>query len=158
MFRQMNRIKQQLSSEESIQILKDEPRGVLSLMGDNGYPYGVPIDHWYNDTDGCLYFHGGKKGHKIDAIRSCDKASFCVMDPGYRQEGEWALNIKSVIVFGRIQFVEDFEQTIAITRQLSLKYTDDTAFIEREIIESGKNTLVFRLVPEHITGKLVNEA
>ena len=158
MFRQMNRIQQQLPQADCIQLLKSEPRGVLSLLGDNGYPYGVPIDHWYNDADGCLYFHGGKKGHKIDAIRSCDKASFCVMDSGFRREGEWALNIQSVIVFGRIQILTDFDETIEISRQLSLKYTDDIAFIEREIIESGKNTLVFRLVPEHITGKLVNES
>lgn len=158
MFREMNRKKQQLSPEESIEILKKEPRGVLSLMGDEGYPYGLPMDHWYCEADGCLYFHCGKKGHKIDAIRSCDKASFCVYDQGYRMEGEWALNIKSVIVFGRIQFVEDFDQAMAITRQLSLKYTNDTEYIDWEIKESGKNTLVFRLRPEHITGKLVKES
>lgn len=158
MFREMNRIKQQLSAEESIAVLKNEPRGVLSLIGDGGYPYGLPIDHWYNEADDCLYFHCGKRGHKIDAIRSCDKASFCVMDQGFRREGEWALNIKSVIVFGRIQILEDQQQAIDITRQLSLKYTNDIAFIQREIQESGKNVLVFRLVPEHITGKIVNES
>jgi len=158
MFREMNRKKQQLSNEDCIQLLKSEPRGVLSLMGDDGYPYGLPIDHWYNDADGCLYFHSGKRGHKIDAIRSCEKASFCVMDQGFRREGEWALNIKSVIVFGRIQILEDQAQAIDITRQLSFKYTDDADFIEREIRESGKNVLVFRLTPQHITGKLVNES
>lgn len=158
MFREMNRIKQQLSPEESIQILKEEPRGVLSLIGDGGYPYGIPMDHWYNDADGCLYFHCGKKGHKIDAIHGCDKASFCVCDQGFRRAGEWALNIRSVIVFGRIQFVEDFDNAMSITRQLSLKYTDDINYIDWEIQQSGKNTLVFRLVPEHITGKLVNES
>lgn len=158
MFRDMSGRKQQLSREESIAILKQEPRGVLSLLGDGGYPYGMPIDHWYNDADGCLYFHGGKKGHKIDAIQAWDKASFCVMDQGFRKEGEWALNIKSVIVFGRIQILTDHKKAIDITRQLSLKYTGDIECIEREIMESGKNTLVFRLVPEHITGKLVNES
>ena len=158
MFREMNRKKQLLPHEVCIDILKREPRGVLSLLGDNGYPYGLPIDHWYCDADGCLYFHCGKRGHKIDAIRSCDKASFCVMDQGYRREGEWALNIKSVIVFGRIQILQDQQEAIAITQQLSYKYTQDTEFIEREILESGKNVLVFRLVPEHNTGKLVNES
>jgi len=158
MFRDMIRKKQQLPTEDCIRLLKTEPRGVLSLMGDGGYPYGMPMDHWYNDADGCLYFHCGKRGHKIDAIRSCDKASFCVMDSGFRREGEWALNIRSVIVFGRIQILEDPQQAIDITRQLSLKYTDDIAFIEREIQESGRNVLVFRLMPEHITGKLVNES
>ena len=158
MFRPMKRIKQQLSIDECIDILKNEPRGVLSLLGDDGYPYGLPIDHWYCEEDGKLYFHGGKTGHKIDAIKQYDKASFCVCDQGFRKEGEWALNIRSVIVFGQIAIIEDPARAIEITRRLSYKYTNDTAFIEREIMESGKNVLVFALKPEHITGKLVNES
>ena len=158
MFREMNRIHQKLPAEECIAILKAEPRGILSLLGDDGYPYGVPMDHWYNDADGCIYFHCGKRGHKIDAIRSCCKASFCVLDQGFRRPGEWALNIKSIIVFGKIQILSDQEAAIAITRQLSYKYTSDSRFIENEIRESGANVLVFRLVPEHISGKLVNES
>ena len=158
MFREMIRKNQQLPQEDCIRILKTEPRGILSLIGDEGWPYGIPMDHWYCEEDGCLYFHCGKQGHKIDAIRSCDKASFCVMDQGFRREGEWALNIQSIIVFGRIQFVEDFDRAMKIVRQLSLKYTGDTSYIDWEIRQSGRNTLVFRLVPEHITGKLVNES
>lgn len=158
MFRELTRIKQKLPHEESLSILRQEPRGVLSVIGDHGYPYGMPMDHWYNDADGCLYFHSGKKGHKIDAINRCCKASYCVYDQGFLREGEWALNIRSVIVFGQIEVVEDYGTAMDITRQLSLKYTDDTAYIDREIRQSGKNTLVFRLVPEHITGKLVNES
>ena len=158
MFREMTRKKQQLSREESIEILKAEPRGVLSLIGDEGWPYGMPMDHWYCEEDGCLYFHSGKRGHKIDAMNRCTKASYCVYDQGYRKEGEWSLNIKSVIVFGCIEIVEDFDRAMAITRQLSLKYTDDIDYIDWEIRQSGKNTLVFRLVPQHISGKLVNES
>lgn len=158
MFRQIKRSKQQLSSEECIEILKSEPRGVLSVLGDDGYPYGLPIDHWYCEEDGKLYFHGGKTGHKIDAIKKYDKASFCVCDQGFRKEGEWALNIRSVIVFGRVEIVEDQARAIEITRKLSYKYTSDTAFIENEIRQSGMKVLVFSLTPEHITGKLVNES
>lgn len=158
MFRPMRRVGQQLSMEECIEILKAEPRGILCVIGDDGYPYGLPIDHWYCEEDGKLYFHGSKTGHKIDAIRACDKVSFCVCDQGYRKESDWALNIKSVIVFGRARIIEDQEQAIAITRQLSYKYTSDTEFIEREIRESGRNVLCFALEPEHITGKLVNES
>lgn len=158
MFRELTRKKQQLSPEESIEILKQEPRGVLSVNGDDGYPYGMPMDHWYCEEDGCLYFHSGKKGHRTDAMRRCNKASYCVYDSGYRKEGEWSLNIKSVILFGHLEIIEDFDRAMAVTRQLSLKYTDDIEYIDREIRQSGKNTLVFRLVPEHITGKLVNES
>ncbi|MBQ6392587.1 MAG: pyridoxamine 5'-phosphate oxidase family protein [Eubacterium sp.] len=158
MFREMMRKKQQLTEEECIEILKTELRGVLSVLGDDDYPYGMPINHYYCEEDGKLYFHGGKKGHKIDAMKRHEKASFCVYDEGFRKEGEWALNIKSVIVFGRIEFVEDREMVYRISEELSRKFTDDEEYIKYEIRHSGPGTLMFALVPEHITGKIVNEA
>ena len=158
MFREMVRKKQQLSPEECKGILKEQLRGVLSLRGDGDYPYGMPINHYYCEDDGCLYFHSGRTGHKIDALRRWDKASFCAYDQGYRKEGEWALNIRSVIVFGHIEIVEDRQVIYAIARRLSYKFTRDEGYIDREIARSGPNTLLFRLVPEHMTGKLVNEA
>lgn len=158
MFRNVARKKQQLSHEECIALLKTEPRGVLSLLGDHGYPYGLPIDHWYNEEDGCLYFHSGKTGHKVDAMKACDKASFCVYDQGFCKDGDWALNIKSVIVFGRIQIVEDHGKAIELTRALSYKYTSDSAYIQEEIDKYGHEVLVFKLVPEHMTGKITKES
>ena len=100
MFREMARIKKQLPKEECIELLTKELRGVLSVLGDNDYPYGMPINHYYCPEDGKIYFHGGKRGHKIDAMRRHPKASFCVFDEGFRRDGEWALNIRSVIVDG----------------------------------------------------------
>ena len=141
-----------------MELLKTQPRGVLSLMGDDGYPYGLPIDHWYNAEDGCLYFHSGPTGHKVDAIKTCSKASFCVYDQGFRKEGDWALNIQSVIVFGRIEILEDHEAAIEMTRRLSYKYTSDGAYIQEEIDKYGHEVLVFKLIPEHITGKITKES
>ena len=152
------RKKQQLPQEECIAILKKELRGVLSVLGDDDYPYGMPINHYYCEEDGKLYFHGGMKGHKIDAMKRHDKASFCVYDEGFRRDGEWALNIKSVIVFGHIEFTEDRETISRISSALSRKFTDDEDYISREIEQAGARTLLFALVPDHLTGKLVKEA
>ena len=158
MFREMLRKNRQLPEDECIGILKKELRGVLSVLGDDGYPYGMPINHYYCEEDGKIYFHGGMKGHKIDAMKRCDKASFCVYDEGFRNDGEWALNIRSVIVFGRIEFLEDREKVYRISEELSHKFTDDEEYIKYEIKRSGPATLMFALVPEHITGKIVKEA
>jgi len=156
MFRKMRRSKQELTKEECIEILKKEPRGVLSVQ--DGYPYGMPMTHWYNEKDGKIYFHGAKSGHKIDAIKNCDKVSFCVMDEGYRKEGEWALNIRSVIVFGRLRIVEEPEKVVEICTNLCKKFTDDKAYVEHELKHSGPAVLCLELEPEHMTGKLVNES
>ena len=157
MFRELLRIKQALSAEECLELLKTQPRGVLSVIGDNGYPYGMPMDHWYCEDDGKIYFHGGRKGHKIDALKTDGRASYCVMDGGTPAEDGWWLRFRSVIVFGRVEFVENHERAMEISRQLSRKYTQDEAYIEDEVRTSGPGTLVFALIPEHISGKTVNE-
>ena len=158
MFREMLRKKQQLPEKECIDILKTELRGVLSVLGDDDYPYGMPINHYYNEEDGKIYFHSGMKGHKVDALKRHDKVSLCVYDQGYRREEEWALNIKSVIVFGTIEFIEDRETIYRISAELSRKFTKDESYIQKEIDRSGPRTLMFALTPQYITGKLVNEA
>lgn len=158
MFRAMRRWKQQLEEQECKEILKQQPRGVLSMIGEDGYPYGIPMDHWYCEEDGNLYFHGAKEGHKIDAIKACDKVSYCVYDEGYRKDREWALNIKSVVVFGKIRMVEEEEKVLKICENLCKKFTDDKEYMEKEIQSAKNRVLCLELIPEHMTGKLVNES
>ena len=102
-FRDVARVKQKLTEDECKDILRKELRGVLSVIGDNGYPYGMPINHYYCDDDGLIYFHSGKKGHRTDSFRKDDRASYCVMDGGTLSEDGWSLDFRSVIVFGRIE-------------------------------------------------------
>ena len=158
MFRDVARVKQKLPQEECVEILKQQPRGVLSVLGDDDYPYGMPMNHWYCEQDGKLYFHSGLKGHRSDAMARCDKASFCVYDGGFRRDGEWALNIRSVIAFGRLKKVEDEALALEFIRRLSDKFTDDADYVEGEIAQAADHTLFFALEVEHMTGKLVNEA
>lgn len=158
MFREMVKKNKQLTPEETLQLLKEEPRGVLSLQGDGGYPYGVPTNFWYCESDGCLYFHGDKAGHKVDSIARCNKASLCVISKGIKNPDSWALDYKSVIVFGRIEILRDHDKMMDMARSFSLQFTGDTAFIEEQIALYGHETMCFRLVPEHITGKRINES
>ena len=77
MFREMRRKLQLLDEKESIALLERGTAGVLALSGDEGYPYAVPISYVYNDSK--IFFHSAVSGHKIDAIKNSDKASFCVI-------------------------------------------------------------------------------
>ena len=158
MFRKMRRFKQQITEKECIALLKEETRGVLSMLGDNGYPYGIPMNHYYCEEDGKLYFHGAKQGHKIDSIKKNDKVCYTVFDKGYRKEGEWSLNVKSVVIFGRISLVEDEEKAIKICSELCRKFTDDEEYLARELKSALPRVQCLELTPEHITGKLVNES
>ena len=158
MFRPMRRFKQQISDAECKEILKNEKRGVLSLLGDDGYPYGLPMSHLYSEEDNKIYFHGAKEGHKIDAIKNYEKASFCVYDSGYRKEDDWALNINSVIVFGKIRLVTDPDLTRQICTKLVQKFTDDQEYLEKELKNALPRVQCLELEIEHMTGKLVNES
>lgn len=158
MFRELIRKNKKLSLEECIHILKTEKRGVLSVNGDNGYPYGMPMNHLYDKEDGKIYFHCGKAGHRLDALRNDNKVSFCVYDRGYRKPGQWPLNINSVVVFGRINIVSDYDKIAAVTTKLSHKFTQDDTYIRDEIERNIHRTLLLELTPEHICGKAVEES
>ena len=156
MFRDLTRKKQALSIEECKEILKQEVRGVLAVNGDDGYPYALPINYYYDEANNKIYFHSGKHGHKIDAIKSSDKVSFCVYDKGYKREGHWSLNIKSVVIFGRINVIDDWTEELMV--EFCKRFTSDMEYINNEIKNFKSNTAVLCLDIEHMTGKLVNEA
>jgi len=118
----------------------------------------MPVNQFYNEEDGKIYIHGAKKGHKIDAIQRHDKVSLCVYDQGYKNEGEWAYHVKSVIVFGRIELISDVDKAIDICVKLSHKFTDDKEYIEYEINKNATAVQVLAITPEHISGKAVTES
>ena len=157
MFRSMRRFKQQLPEEECIRILKEEWRGVLAMHGEDGYPYAIPMDHYYDEESGRIYFHGAAEGHKIDAITSDPKVCYTVYDKGFLKDGDWALNISSVVVFGKIHVVEDREKVIKMVRKLGRKYYPTDAEVEAELAKSGHRVCCLELTIDHMTGKLVNE-
>ena len=131
---------------------------MLAVNGDDGYPYAMPMNHYYNPEDGCIYFHCGRSGHRLEAIQRSDRVSFCVTEQGEREAGEWAYRVRSVIVFGRIEVIDDLDTVVRIAVPLSRKFTQDMAYIRGEVERSAKATLLLRLRPEHICGKRVTES
>ena len=158
MFRPLRRFRQALSPEECAALLCQERRGVLSVLGDEGYPYGVPMNFWYDQANGLICFHGAKEGHKQDALARLDKASFCVYDQGVRQGDDWPLHVKSVVVFGQVRVVEDQARAMEICRQLCHRFTNDEEYIQREIQQAGPRVRCLELVIQHISGKAVIES
>ena len=151
-FREMRRKRQQLSEEESIGILQNATSGTLALLGDGSYPYAVPISYVYDD--GKLYFHSAMSGHKVDAIRSCGKASFCVIDQDNVKPGEYTTYFRSVIAFGRIRIVEDEKEKLTIARILGNRYNpNQEEALQKELEHGLSRMLAIRFDIEHLTGK-----
>ena len=151
-FRSMRRKRQQLSEAESIEILRKSTSGTLALLGDNGYPYAVPISYVY--AEGKLYFHSALSGHKVDAIRNCDKASFCVIDQDEVHPEKYTTYFRSVIAFGRIHIIEDEQEKLATARLLGDRYNPNQEEALQKEIEKGLSRMVMiRFDIEHLTGK-----
>ena len=151
-FREMRRKRQQLPAEECVGILQRATSGTLALLGDNGYPYAVPISYVY--SDGKLYFHSALCGHKVDAIKNCDKASFCVIDQDNIRPKEYTTYFRSVIAFGRIHVVEDNAEKMAAARLLSERYNPhDKEGFQKELDKGFARMLAICFDIEHLTGK-----
>ena len=151
-FRAMRRKRQQLSEEESVAILKKATAGTLALLGDNDYPYAVPLSYVYQE--GRIYFHSALSGHKVDAIRKCDKASFCVIEQDDVQPEKYTTFFRSVIAFGRIHIIEDDHEKLETARMLGNRYNPNHDEALQKEIEGGlSRMLMIRFDIEHLTGK-----
>ncbi|MGN0255439.1 MAG: pyridoxamine 5'-phosphate oxidase family protein [Chordicoccus sp.] len=156
-FRPMRRFKQALSEEECLDVLEKGGHGVLAVSGDDGYPYAVPLNFYFDRENMKLYFHGASVGHKIDSIARHDKVSFCVTENLGKAPGEWWNTWKSVIAFGRIHPVPDMKETEEITRNIGYKYYPDKELVEKEIEATRTRVHCLELRIEHLSGKRVRE-
>ena len=149
-FREMRRKRQQLSNDESIAILEKATAGTLALLGDDDYPYAVPISYVYHE--GKLYFHSALAG--VDAIRKCEKASFCVIEQDDVQPKKYTTFFRSVIAFGRIHIIEDEQEKLETARMLGNRYNpNDDESLQKEIESGFSRMLMIRFDIVHLTGK-----
>jgi nitroimidazol reductase NimA-like FMN-containing flavoprotein (pyridoxamine 5'-phosphate oxidase superfamily) len=152
MFRDMRRKKQQLSEEECLAILDEATSGVLAVLGDDDYPYGVPLS--FARIGMKLVFHSAANGHKIDAMRAHPKASFTVIAQDVVVPSEYNTHFRSVIAFGQVHIVEDPSEKMALLRALGEHYWpnhDDE--LEAEIAPRFDHMHVLAFDIEHLTGK-----
>jgi len=156
MFREMRRSKQQMSEDAANKILQSATSGVLSLLGDDGYPYGVPISYVY--ADGKLYFHSARTGHKVDAIRQNAKASFTVVVQDDIVPEKYTTLYRSVIAFGSVHIAEDEAERVRGVQLLAEKYNPGVSEDNwRKEMADCPSFIVLVMDIAHITGKASRE-
>ena len=152
-FRPMRRSRQQLGDKECSDILSRGSSGVLACLGDGGYPYAVPLSYVWDGKK--IYFHCAKSGHKLDAVRACDKVSFCVVGSDDVVPEKYTTCYRSVIVFGRIAEITDPAEKRRAIEILADKYNPSASagYRDRFIDAEWDPLCMLCLTPEHITGK-----
>lgn len=152
MFREMRRKDKMKSYEDAMQILSECTNGVLSVIGDEGYPYGVPVSYIYND--GKIYFHCAGEGHKLDAIKAEPKVSFTVIGADDIAPEEFTTYYKSVICFGKAAIVTDDQEKMDALNVIRQKYSEAFPKEGAEHIKKYWNqTTIVVIDIEHMTAK-----
>ncbi len=153
MFREMRRNKQSLAIKDIEDILENGTSGVLALIGDDDYPYAVPMSYLYYNSK--IYFHCAREGHKIDAIKKCNKASFCVVAQDVVVPEKYSTNYRSVIAFGKIRMLEKESEVVEMLEKFMIRYAPNNSEERRktEIDNFIDKLYMFELDVEHITGK-----
>ena len=157
MFRPVRKKKNEISAEAAKQLLHTERRGVFAVNGDDGYPYAVPVNFFYDEEANRIYFHGSRAGHKVEAIRACDKVCFTVYGGETIREEAWAPYLRSVVGFGRCRLLEQSPETMALLKRFAMKYYPGESMVDAEIADAGKAAQMYVIDIEHISGKEVQE-
>ncbi len=157
MFRKLRRIKNEISAEDAKALLRNNKRAAFSVNGDDGYPYTIPINFYYDEDDNKIYFHSAKAGHKIDSVKANDKICFTTWNDGYLDDGDWAFRVSSCVVFGRAKLIDDRKITEEKVRKLARKYYPSAEAVEEEIKKDINRVQLVAIEIEHISGKKVHE-
>ena len=157
MFRPIRKKKNDIGAEAVEQLLLQCRRGVLVMNGAEGYPYAVPVNFYFDKASYKIYFHGAKAGHKIEALRACDKVCFTVYGNETVKEEAWAPFMQSAVVFGRCRLMENGPEAMARLKQLAMKYYPEEQLADVEIARAGKAAQLFEIEIEHLSGKEVQE-
>lgn len=157
MFREIRRIKRALSIDEAKRLLKENKRGVLSVNGDDGYPYSIPMSFYYDEIENKIYFHSAKVGHKIDSIIKDNKVCFVTNDDGYLEDGDWAYYVSSCVVFGEANLIDDKLKSKEKLNLLAQKYFPSQDIIDEEMNKYFDGVQMIELDIKHLSAKKIHE-
>lgn len=157
MFRPIRRKNKEIDIEAAKRLLFTERRGVLAVHGDDGYPYAIPVNYYYDEPANKIYFHGSKVGHKVDSLKKCDKICFTVYGNEQIKEEAWAPFLQSTVVFGRCHLLEGGDETLRLAKKMAMKYYPDEKLVEEELAIYGKAVQMYEIDIEHISGKEIQE-
>ena len=158
MFKLIRKKINEIDRDATEAVLTSNRRGILAMNGDNGYPYAIPINYFYDNETQKIYFHGAKAGHKIDSLKASDKVCFTVYGDEHIDESEpWAPYVQSAVVFGRCRLLESGSDSIARLKKFAMKYYPDEDLADDQIARNGKATQMFEITIEHMSGKQVQE-
>ena len=149
----MRKAARQLPAEEAEKVLKACSWGTLGLIGDDDFPYTVPLNYVY--TDGCIFFHCASEGYKLECIKRNPKVSFTAVEKAEVDTESYSTFYRSVTVIGTAEILEDSTQRYGAVKKLceALGAATDAPCIEKTLKGEMPSMTVVKIIPAEITGK-----
>ena len=142
------------SSREMELLLERMPVGRLAVITENG-PYIVAVNYLF--FEGSIYFHSGLAGRKMEALRADPRVCFMVDEIGPQVLWEQGCGIsqiyKSVVCFGKAEFVEGQVEKRGILEKMVRKYVPSSYPLFPMKDQNIAKTAVVKIVVESMSGK-----
>jgi nitroimidazol reductase NimA-like FMN-containing flavoprotein (pyridoxamine 5'-phosphate oxidase superfamily) len=154
----------EITNKETInEVLNNIEYGTLAICSQNK-PYSLPINFVEINND--IYFHGSKKGRKIDILKDNQYASFSVVESYSIVQSYFSSNdklacpatqfYKSIIIDGEIKFVENYDEKVKVLSELMKKLQKEGKYkpLSQKIYQKAINsTTIYKLIPSDIKAK-----
>jgi nitroimidazol reductase NimA-like FMN-containing flavoprotein (pyridoxamine 5'-phosphate oxidase superfamily) len=155
-FREIRRHDRALSEHEAREILARAEYGVLATVGDDGWPYAVPLNHVL--AGDLLYIHCALEGHKLDNLANEPRVCYCAVAGAQVIPDKLSTLYESAIAFGEAALVTDTDEKNRALKFLTDRFCADYPdAVEEAQAKFGAKVAVLRLKIERITGKAHRE-
>ncbi len=152
MFKEIRRSDRKLNQEDMDQLLEKSDYGTLSMIGTNGYPYGIPIS--YVMVDGKIYFHcAAGAGSKVENIANNPKVCFTVTGNVETLPDQFSTRYESVVAFGQAAICDETLKVKALEHLIGKYSKGFEAKGSKYIQAMADKTAVYEITIDHVSGK-----
>jgi len=126
----------------------------ISMVDREGKPYVIPMNYGYKDHT--FFFHGSPKGKKAEVLKHNPYA--CILfstDHQLRYVNEevacsWSMRYRSVIAYGKAEFVEDMKEKVDCLNIIMSNYSDRSFEYNDPAV---REVMVFKVQVEKMEGR-----
>jgi nitroimidazol reductase NimA-like FMN-containing flavoprotein (pyridoxamine 5'-phosphate oxidase superfamily) len=127
----------------------------LGMVDQQGLPYVLPFNFGYEE--GIIYLHSAQTGRKMDVMKN--NPNVCVAFSTdhklfFRHENvacSYGMDYRSVLAFGKIVFIDDFDEKVRILNIIMRKYAGKDFPYNAPAIH---NVAVYKVDVEKMEGKI----
>jgi nitroimidazol reductase NimA-like FMN-containing flavoprotein (pyridoxamine 5'-phosphate oxidase superfamily) len=105
----LRRKARKIDDQAALDVLRRCDWGVLSTIGVDGLPYGVPLNYVLDarNAEKYLLFHAATQGRKLDNLRHCPQAAFVAVEGAETLPDKFSTAYASAMVSGPVAIIDD---------------------------------------------------